>query len=351
MSSRYVCGVDAGATKTDCVICAIDGEVAARVTNGPASMLGGDDFASSIADTLRRCHDAASLESEAIDIACIGLAGVDTPEGRARAYSALRDRLGVGELVLENDASIALAAATTRRPAAVMMAGTGSIGYGEDVDGRSHRVGGWGHLLGDEGSGYALASVACAAVLRAIDGRAPDTELVELAPRHYGLEDPRQLVDLTHRFALEPRLAAGFAPEVMQAAERGDEVAAQIVRQGADHLVDQACGLSDSLVLHEDGVLALGGGLLTGSPYYFGLVRGGIQAARSSVDVIGFELPPVAGAALGALVHLRVEQNEIEVRRRLAAGLAVQHIGRDSVPTAQSASARNSSDGPGRSHG
>lgn len=317
----FVCGVDAGGTKTDCATCAADGTVLARWIAGPAAMNGRPDFTEAVVEALDRCRQAAGVPADQVHVVVVGMAGIDTDDGRDRATAALAAKLGVADLVVDNDASIALEAATSQRPAAVIMAGTGSIGYGEDATGRSHRVGGWGHLLGDEGSGYAIAVAALGAVLQAADLRGADTALIDRARHHFSLDDPRELIDLTERFAVEPGIAAGFAPEVIRLGEAGDETAATIVRDAAGHLVDQACGLIDALGIDGDGVVALGGGLLVNSAYYADMVSAGIRAARPGVEIRGFELPPVAGALLKGLVRLDVDRDADALRRRVTEGL------------------------------
>lgn len=332
---RYVCGVDAGATKTDCAISASDGTLVARWADGPALMLVGDEFAAAIAAAVRKCCSTADLPATAIDVTAIGLAGVDTADRQEHARRALGAALRGSVLIVENDASVALEAATATRPAAVVMAGTGSIGYGEDAEGRPLRVGGWGHVLGDEGSGYAIGVAACAAALRAADGRGAATALTRRAREHFELNDVRELVGLTERFALEPGTAASFAPVVLQLAQDGDGTAEQIVDRAATHLVGYAKSLIDQLELERRGLLMLGGGLLANSNYYAELLTAGIRAVRPAARVRGFDLPPVGGAVLKALAVLygldRADGLRTSLRRGFGAPLPDQQPARSVI--------------------
>ena len=167
------------------------------------------------------------------------------------------------------------------------------------------RVGGWGHVLGDEGSGYAIGVAACAAALKASDGRGAPTMLIDRACDHFSLGDVRELVGLTERFALQPSAAAAFAPDVLKVAQQGDIIAGQIVDRAATHLVSYAHRLIDELRLDRHGVLMLGGGLLTNSSHYTKLVTGRASApSGQDATMGGFDLPPVGGALLKALAEL-----------------------------------------------
>src|SRR5262249_9170650 len=108
---------------------------------------------------------------------CLGIAGVDRP-GEARTITALMRRIGqTARILCVNDALLALAPGVRDGSGIVIIAGTGSIVYGKNAAGRAARAGGWGHMIGDEGSGYWIGREALAAVMRATDGRGPATRL------------------------------------------------------------------------------------------------------------------------------------------------------------------------------
>lgn len=300
---EYLCGIDAGASKTDCAIATLTGELLARTVSGPAAMNVGPGFADAIFTALAECTNKANIDPDSIRTVAVGLAGVDNSASRSSAVSALASVIPGAAIVVDNDASIALKASTAHRPAAVVMAGTGSIVFGESRDGTRHRVGGWGHILDDEGSGYAIAIAALSAALRAVERRGRQTVLGTEACRYFGLQDVRQLVDLTWRFAAAPGFAAGFAPKVIAASEH-DDVAADIVAAAAEELADQANVLIDEIRLTAGDVVALGGGLLANPSRYVGLVVTGIHRGRPELRVGPCELPPVGGAILAAAESL-----------------------------------------------
>ncbi len=320
-----ICGVDAGATKTDCAICDCSGQVLARIVSGPSAMISrGETLASKVARTVDMARHSVPLTRAGVDVVVLGLAGVDTPSGHERAYKALRAAIGARLVIVENDAANALEAVAPERPAAVVMAGTGSIAYAEDSEGRTYRVGGWGHIFGDEGSGFAIGVAALSSVLRAEDGRSQPTSLAERACSFFDLPTPHALVDLTETFAREPRRAAGFAPEVFAAAEAGDEVAATVIEGAARDLVGLATRVLETLG-RRDAVVVLGGGLLTNVLGYSARVAAGISAATPEVVIRWAESPPVVGALLKGLALAGRDGDLMEVRQALVASFG-RHV-------------------------
>src|SRR5947209_19543433 len=118
--------------------------------------------------------------------ACLGLAGIDRQEGLDVIHGwAARTALG-GSVSVANDAALLLAAGTPEGWGLAVVAGTGSIAWGRDRAGREDRAGGWGYLLGDEGSGYAVAVAALRAVALAAGRTGPPTELADLLVKRLG---------------------------------------------------------------------------------------------------------------------------------------------------------------------
>ena len=330
-ASLLICGVDAGATKTDCAICDGNGRMCARVVSGPSAMISrGESLADKLAQAIEMARRDVSLAEAAVDVVVIGRAGVDTPSGHERAYASMRAALGVRLLVVENDAAIALEASAAERPAAVVIAGTGSIAYAEDGQGRAYRVGGWGHVFGDEGSGFAIGVAALSAVLRAEDGRSQPTSLAQRACRFFDLASPNALVDLSDRFAREPSLAAGFAPEVFAAAEGGDEVAATVVEGAVNDVVALASRVLEELPLGKP-ILVLGGGLLSNVLAYSTRVTVGMRTAAPDLVIRRAKSPPVVGALLKGVALAGRDGDIQEVRKALVARFGRQVGSEDEV--------------------
>jgi glucosamine kinase len=182
-----------------------------------------------------------------------------------------------------------------RGPGILIMAGTGSIAYGRAEDGRVGRVGGWGSILGDEGSGYAIGVEALRRIARSVDGRGQSTELRDRVLARLGLEDPADLI--TWAATATRAMIAKLVPEVQAAAAAGDDVAGEILVRAVEELEGHVDSLLTNLGPWQRApMVALGGGLLdpTG-PLRRPLER--VLKAHLDVPILDRELDPAMGAA------------------------------------------------------
>ena len=189
----FVIGIDAGGTKTVCQLADERAHVFAEARGPGANLQANGEL-----EVEKALH---AVMAEAIggdrfirpSAICCGMAGVDRPEDVA-AIRAILTRIGQkADLLVVNDALIALEAGAPGEAGVVIVAGTGSIASGRDADGHAARAGGWGHVLGDEGSGYWLGRQALQAVVRASDGRGQATSLTASVLNHYGVSRARDL--------------------------------------------------------------------------------------------------------------------------------------------------------------
>ena len=224
-------GIDAGQSSTTAVVVDSDGVVRARGKGGPADHVdeppGSRKAADACTTAVMRALDAAGLARDTpFEAVTVGLSGYDDDFDGARPVFATPN------VRLAHDAPIALACAVHARPAIAVIAGTGSVAYGEDGAGTAVRVGGWGFLFGDEGSGFAVARDALAHAM-AEDDRGARSPLGDAALAYF---DRRNLHVLATA-ALLGRIARGelasFARVVHDAARLGDPDAAAIVDAAA----------------------------------------------------------------------------------------------------------------------
>jgi N-acetylglucosamine kinase-like BadF-type ATPase len=141
--------------------------------------------------------------------------------------------------LLTSDAAIALAAAVRNAPGIIVIAGTGSIAFARDNQGRLLRAGGWGVPFDDRGAGYDLGRKAVGAALEAFDGRGPHTLLMNRICQHLRLRDITEIVSRQ----LEQQQVAALFPLVMEAAREGDLVARHLCDDAARHLANLAVAL------------------------------------------------------------------------------------------------------------
>jgi N-acetylmuramic acid 6-phosphate etherase len=263
-----ILGIDGGGTHTTALL-ACGGEVIGRGEAGPSNLraVGETRALAALDQAVAHAFTAAERDRVCVGRACLGLAGAGRSEERERIEAwAWRVRLA-GQVEVVTDAALLLAAGTPEGWGLAVVAGTGSIAWGRNRDGREERAGGWGYLLGDEGSGYAIAVAALQAVVEAADGSGPQTDLTDLLLARLGLNDVRALVPAVYGGSLDRPALAALAALVVEAAER-DPVAASVVEQQAGRLARTALAAARKLRLEGEVPLALAGGLVVGSERY-----------------------------------------------------------------------------------
>ena len=226
---------------------------------------------------------------------CLGMAGVDRPNDAAIVRGIL-SRIGQrAHVLIVNDALIALEAGAPGAAGLVIIAGTGSIAYGRDDRGRAARAGGWGYVLGDEGSGYWLGRQALRAVVRAADGRGPETRLTERILAHYRVQRPQDLVEHIYVGGTRPAAIAALAREVEAAVADGDSMAEYIIDVGARELAAAAASVARALRLSRCPVL-LSGNTLLGEARLRSSVTARVVDALPAATVRPLDVEPALGA-------------------------------------------------------
>jgi N-acetylglucosamine kinase-like BadF-type ATPase len=171
-------------------------------------------------------------------------------------------------VLVVNDALVALEAGAPGQPGVVVISGTGSIAYGRNEKGEAARAGGWGYVLGDEGSGYWIGRAALRAVLRESDRRGPRTALSQLLLEHFGVAQAQGLIHEVYHTNLRPSAIGSLAACVQEAFSQGDAVAVGILRAAADELEGSAMSVARRLGLvgqHFNFILA--GGIFRAVPW------------------------------------------------------------------------------------
>src|SRR6185436_5141526 len=238
----YVLGIDAGGTKTVCLLADDRGEVLTQARASGANLQVMGEFG--VEKILHRVMDETLGERDIkLDAICLGIAGVDRPRD-AHSIKEIMRRIGQKTpTVVVNDALIALVAGAGDQPGVVVVAGTGSIAYGHDAEGRAARAGGWGYLLGDEGGGFWIGRAALSAVVRQFDHRGPVTLLTDLVLAQMGLTTPAQVIQAVYDRGLPRHVIAGIADVVEHATRAGDAVAGDILGRAATELVSAAASV------------------------------------------------------------------------------------------------------------
>ncbi len=229
-------GVDGGGTRTRAVVMDAEGQELARA-KGPPTLIDQANPRATIGVITHVCRQAVGDAGATLPARVLwaGIAGAGNDPARSVVQEALQDA-GIAETVhVGRDARAAFHDAFGSEPGILLISGTGSIALGRGVDGSMVRIGGWGVLLGDEGSGYAMGMAALRAVVRAEDGRSMKTRLRDPILAKLGADRPE---DLIAWIAIASKAdVAALVPIVCDQAEAGDEVAGIIVENAVEDLV------------------------------------------------------------------------------------------------------------------
>jgi N-acetylglucosamine kinase-like BadF-type ATPase len=238
----------------------------------------------------------------------IGLAGARRRELRERMRETLAP-LGVGDIGVVTDATIALYGATDGAPGLVVIAGTGSICCGINARQKRCCAGGWGPIAGDEGGGAWLARRALRAVAYAFDGRGPKTMMTDLACAYFHVTDPDDLTTAIYAPTITNERLAGFGRDVVDAAKSKDEVALQIVADGGTELGHAAVAVIRHLQMERERFqIAYVGGVFRAAG---DLMLNTLRAEVRKVAPRAFFEPPHFAPAVAAARMARERINHI----------------------------------------
>lgn len=197
---------------------------------------------------------------------CVGGAGVSNPAVGEILEQELKDAGFTGTWKLCGDQEIALRGAMDC-PGTAVIAGTGSICFGKNRAGQTARSGGYGHLIDDGGSGYALGRDVLSAAVQALDGRICDGAILEAVYHRLGVRDPGAIVAFVYSEKTDKAAIARFSNLALTLAEQGNPQAQQILNRGAGELYRMVEAVQRRLGLEKQPI-ALLGGLLSGDNAY-----------------------------------------------------------------------------------
>lgn len=293
----YLFGIDGGGTHTTAWLSDESLTVLARVQGGPSNpvKVGIPAAQRELARVYRLALRKARVRPSKLDAFCAGLAGGDNPVIQQKMLHWVRQAIPARAHLMTTDAEVALAAALGEQEGIIVIAGTGSVAFARDNRGHIHRVGGWGSLFDDAGSGYDIGRKAMAAALRAHDGRAKPTRLTSAICRKLKLRRITEAATAT--FA--PQELAALFPLVEHAARLGDEVAQTLCHEASRHLAELALTLV--LRLHGDHrflpLICLGGVFRSSPAIRSGFAqRVGARAPFAHVTLL--HRAPVEGALM-----------------------------------------------------
>jgi N-acetylglucosamine kinase-like BadF-type ATPase len=235
-------GVDGGQTSTRALVGDESGRVIGVGRGGPCNHVGTAEGRERFLRAVGGCLRETGFEGAQFEAACLGFSG-----GAADKDAYVRELIKAKRYVVTHDAFVALTGATAGEPGVVAIAGTGSIAFGRNREGKTARAGGWGYVFGDEGGGFDLVRQSLRAVLRHEEGWGPKTLLRDALMASAGATSAN---DLLHRFYTDdyPReRVAAFSNLVDRIAREGDAVAREMLLVAAQQLATFAAAVRAQL--------------------------------------------------------------------------------------------------------
>jgi glucosamine kinase len=319
--ARFLLGIDGGATKTLAAVLDVERAALHLGYGGPSNQdaVGVQAAGHALFAAADEALAAAGIGDEQLDAAVLAVAGTDTEAVVAHVREQrAEDWIVVGDVVG------AWATATGARPGVGVISGTGSNVFGVGHDGRAWRAGGWGHLLGDEGSGYWLGIESIRAALRDREASGPQTALSDAAAAFFGVSSVEALAALVYSKPLTKSEIAAFAIETATLAEGGDAVARQLYEAGARELAQQIGAVISRTGLREEFQVGLIGSAYKAGPVFVDPLTRAIHALAPRARVAVVEMAPVGGSLLLAARACGAERSlaRLSLARLLDAALA-----------------------------
>jgi N-acetylglucosamine kinase-like BadF-type ATPase len=305
----FFIGGDGGGSHTRAVVADERLAVLGRGSGGPANAATRPlpRVVQAVTDAVSDAAEHAGVDPSSAAGLAFGLAGVEASGIAPRLTAALEERYGKGKVLVVHDARIALAGALegpVDGPGLVLIAGTGAIVFGQGADGTEGRTGGWGSIIGDEGSGYFIARRGLAAVVRDLDGRGPRTKIRDLLFASEGMKSSDELLQRIYRTDGAPADVAAYFPIVLKAAEDGDAEALRILGEAVEELALAVITLVKKLRLERETFgIATVGGVFSAGELILGELRDRIRSVAPNARLHPPAYPPEMGAVRLALAR------------------------------------------------
>ena len=304
----FTIGIDGGGSNLRVVVVDDALTILAQTTmvgTANPSVIGRDAAALLVQDAMRTVIAAAP--DQPIVAVGIGIAGAAPAYAAHWLHEIVKAVLPNTLVVPATDVEMALVGAHGARRGVIVMAGTGSVAYGVSETGEGLQVGGWGYLLGDEGSGYWLGLKALQAVTMWSDSKID----VFYAVAHFVMQElqlssPKEVIPWLYRTPPPTHEVAALASLMLMLAEEGNLYAKGAINEAAGYLAGMIARLKNRLAL-TDPPIAFGGGLLT-NPDPLNYTNPLMRALRGRLDLEHYPetlYPPVIGAALLAQIRAR----------------------------------------------
>lgn len=263
---NYIIGIDGGGTKTALKLSDTEGFLITENEGGACNInsMGETVVQNMLKELINSSIIKSGIKLEQVKVICIGTAGVDTDKDKLILEKIIRTTGFKNKIVVTNDSEIALYGGVGGKEGVILISGTGSICYGRNIQGESKRAGGWGHLIGDEGSGYYIGINAINRITKAYDGLEEKSVMTDLILEYLKLENAEGLLEFVYKSGAGKSEIAALAKIVDEAYKQGDSFAEEILLKSAFELFLCSKAVIDYLKLNNKEItLAVNGSVIT----------------------------------------------------------------------------------------
>lgn len=314
---EYVIGVDGGGTKTHCLMADENGVIIASCVGGPSNpnVMKATALRKTLEMLLARLREQANAQFHQVTHLFAGISGAGN-ENNQREIKRILTELVPSNVIVEvyPDSINALYSGTIGEPGIVQISGTGSITYGINQKLEHDRVGGWGYLFGDEGSGFDIGKQGIIAVLKAFDGRGEETSLQDLLYNHFDVKSPDELIRKIYASDSPKLKIAPVSKQVFTAYNQQDNIAINIIKNVVDELTSSIYTLDQKLFNNDKKQvpLVLCGGVFTDENILPLLIKQKLE--EDNFTIVIPEFPPAGGSIIGAYLSKkkRIDKHMIE---------------------------------------
>lgn len=306
---NYYIGIDGGGTKTKCV-CVNEELKTILEMEGSASnplVIGFDNAAVTLINLIEKVS-----KEKNISFCLMGIAGCGRDEHQKRLRKSLikiakEKKISLPDFEIVSDIEIAHEGAFAGKEGIILIVGTGSILFAKSKNGKTFKIGGYGKIIGDEGSGYSIGKKGLQAAAKFFDGRVNKTILTKILKENFGINSRDELINSIYNDNFDiPK----FAPYVIKAAEEKDKVSVSILKEELNEL-ELHLKAAREFLSGKKIKLCITGGLITNNNYYSKLLKERIKQHFKEIKINNAKYPPEIGAVILAHKIHSLNQKEI----------------------------------------
>ncbi len=293
-TSKFYLGVDGGGSKTTAVVFNEKGEFICKACGESINYysVGIENARKAMSDIIE------AMPQKSFDCAVIGMSALNERASDEEAERFCGGIIDSKKIIMDSDLYVALEAMDESGECAVVISGTGSMVLHRNSDGEIRHAGGWGYILGDEGSGYSIGLSGIRAAIRSFENCGEKSALIGECLRYFSTDNIYDLIDLYYDKTVSRKTTAAFAKNVISLAESGDKTADSIVRNEAKLLSETVISLLDGA--DKNIPVGLWGGIFQHNKYFCDIFTDYLQkSSLCNVKLISFT--PEVGAIFACI--------------------------------------------------